>query len=328
MLPYNFDNVLNAMSTLLMLCTTEEYERIMYAAIGARGIGLQPVKDANPQWAFFFLAVIIFGALFLMRLFVAVVIQHYNTTTTKDDAAHGKAELAAASTTEELSWLNMQEMLLNYAAVEESRLKPPHWACVINRLCFELAYGVGGTFSAQFIYGCILLNTMLMAARHFGQPVEFGEVCIVAQEVFAFIFVIESAVKIIAINTQYAYFKDSWNVFDFVVASGGFCAVLMKHIYGTDGGTFISLLRVLRLGRIARLLKHNKQLRELMGTILLALPPLGSLSAVLVLFYFMYAVMGRHLKHSFREASGAVQLFSKVRLSNEMGRHLNEGYNF
>jgi hypothetical protein len=312
-IPYHFDNVLYGMSTLLMISTTEAYDEVMYAAIDAREVGMQPVRDSNPMWAGFFLAIIVFGSFFLMRLFVAVVIQHYSKETDKDAEHYGKEGLIKASTDDEIKWIHMQEMLLNYATSAEATLKPPSWVLVVNRLCFELAYGVGGTLLSQFIYFCIILNTALMAARHFGQAEEFGDITIAAQETFACIFMIEVVIKLLAINKQ--YFKDNWNNFDFVVATGGFIAVVAKHINGVDGGTFISLLRVLRLGRIARLLKSNRQLRELMGTILLALPPLGSLSAVLSLFYFMYAVMG-------------VQLFGKVRLVNEMGGHLNEGYNF
>jgi hypothetical protein len=312
-LPYHFDNVFYGMATLLMICTTEAYVLVMSAAIDAREIGMQPIRNYNPQWAGFFLAIIVFGSFFLMRLFVAVVIQHYRLTTDKDEACHGKDGLTKASTDEELKWVHMQEMLLTYATVEEAKLKPPSWVFVVNRVCFEIAYGVGGAILDKIIYFCIIANTILMASRHFGQPPEFGAFVVVCQEAFAIIFMLEVIVKLIAIGPQ--YFKDNWNNFDFIVGTGGFIAVVAKHVNGVDGGTFISLLRVLRLGRIVRLLKHNKQLRELMGTILLALPPLGSLTAVLILFYFMYAVMG-------------VQLFSKVRLYYQMGGHLNEAGNF
>ena len=77
----------------------------------------------------------------------------------------------------------------------------------------------------------------------------------------------------------------------------------------------MSMLRVLRLGRMVRLMRHNENLKAIMRTILAALPPLANLSALLILFYFMYAVTG-------------VQLFAKVRLVNKMGRHLNEGWQF
>jgi hypothetical protein len=283
---------------------------------------------------------IVFGSFFLMRLVVAVVIQHYSDVTTEvlsdsptlpihaphqftrprplitqDENARGSGKdgLVTAATEEELKWIHMQEMLLNYATIAEVRLKPPHWICLVNRFCFELAYGVGATLTANIIYFCIIANTVLMAARHFGQNEDFSQVCVGAQDLFAIIFMAEVVIKLLAIGGQ--YFKENWNNFDFIVGVGGFISVIAKYVNGANGGTFVSLLRVLRLGRIIRLLKHSKQLRELLGTILLALPPLFSLSCVLILFYFMYAAMG-------------VQLFAKVRLINSMSRPLNEGFNF
>jgi hypothetical protein len=314
-LPYTFDNVFSGFGTLMMICTTEHYDVVMYAAIDSRAIGMQPVRGSNPQWAFFFLAMIIFGSFFLMRLVVAVVIQHYRQVTAQDEKARGSGQdgLASAATDEELRWIHMQEMMLSYATVQESRLSPPSWVCLINRLCFELAYGCFAVVTANFIYFCIIANTLLMCARHFGQPVAFDQVCVIAQESFACIFMAEVVIKLLAIGP--AYFKDNWNNFDFIVGVGGFATVVAKHVSGVNGGTFVSLLRVLRLGRIIRLLERNKQLRELLGTIILAIAPLGSLTAVMALFYFMYAAMG-------------VQLFAKVRLVSSMTRGLNEGYNF
>jgi hypothetical protein len=314
-LPYNFDNVFNGFGTLLMICTTEHWDVVMYTAIDSREAGMQPVRGANPQWALFFLGLIIFGSFFLMRLVVAVVIQHYRAVTAQDEKARGSGQdgLGSAATQEELRWIHMQEMMLNYATLFESQLSPPSWVCFVNRLCYELAYGCFAVATANFIYFCIIANTLLMCARHFGQPTDFDEVCVIAQESFACIFMGEIIIKLLAIGPR--YFKDNWNNFDFVVGVGGFGTVVAKHVNGVNGGTFVSLLRVLRLGRIIRLLEGNKQLRELLGTILLALAPLGSLTAVMMLFYFMYAAMG-------------VQLFAKVRLISSMGRGLNEGYNF
>jgi Na+-transporting methylmalonyl-CoA/oxaloacetate decarboxylase gamma subunit len=51
--PQNFDNVLNGMALLFEISTTEGWIEVMYAATDQRGIGMQPIKNHNPVWAFF-----------------------------------------------------------------------------------------------------------------------------------------------------------------------------------------------------------------------------------------------------------------------------------
>jgi len=66
-----------------------------------------------------------------------------------------------------------------------------------------------------FILGCIILNTCVLAAHWYEMP----ESVVLAFEkvnyTFMAIFTVEAIIKLIA--QKRLYFKDSWNLFDFIV---------------------------------------------------------------------------------------------------------------
>jgi len=68
------------------------------------------------------------------------------------------------------------------------------------------------------------------------------------------IFTLEAIFKIIAQKSQ--YFKDSWNVFDFIIVALTLAALLLKLAsINIEFGSGALILRALRIGRILRLLK-------------------------------------------------------------------------
>jgi len=80
------------------------------------------------------------------------------------------------------------------------------------RLLFELV--TKQTFDI-FIMIVILLNMMTMAIEYYDQPQQLEDVLFIINQIFITIFTLECAMKIIALR-QY-YFRQPWNVFDFVV---------------------------------------------------------------------------------------------------------------
>jgi len=74
------------------------------------------------------------------------------------------------------------------------------------------------------------------------------------------IFTIEAIIKLIALKR--AYFKDSWNNFDFVVVVASLVASLLSLIpnTGIDFAMQATIVRLLRVLRVLRLIKRAKKL--------------------------------------------------------------------
>ena len=62
---------------------------------------------------------------------------------------------------------------------------------------------------------CIILNTCVLAINWFDEPKSVTNATEIINYIFMAIFTLEAILKIIAMKL--AYFKDSWNLFDFTI---------------------------------------------------------------------------------------------------------------
>merc|ERR1711871_1549854 len=159
-----------------------------------------------------------------------------------------------------------------------------------------------------FIIICILINTLLMGCRWFGQPYELTLTMLVLNYVFSAVFFIEMVIKLLGFGCS--YFKDAWNIFDFTIVWLAVIGTVVSQVSSVSVGPVASAVRAFRIGRLIRLVRNAKNLRELVNTIFLTLPAVANISAVLFLLYFIYAVMG-------------VQLFAKVKFGESLNSHGN-----
>jgi voltage-gated sodium channel len=106
----------------------------------------------------------------------------------------------------------------------------------------------------------------------------------ILNDIVLFIFIIEILVKLIAEGKKpWNYFKDAWNVFDFIIVAAAFMPF---------GGSSISILRLLRLLRVLKLIKALPKLQMLVGALLKSIPSMGYVSILLLLLFYIYAVAG------------------------------------
>ena len=98
------------------------------------------------------------------------------------------------------------------------------------------------------------------------------------------IFIIEIVVKMLAEgNKPWNYFKDSWNVFDFIIVVAAFLPF---------GGSSVAILRLLRLLRVLKLVKALPKLQMLVGALLKSIPSMGYVTILLLLLFYIYSVAG------------------------------------
>lgn len=90
-----------------------------------------------------------------------------------------------------------------------------------------------------------------------------------------------------------AYFKNSWNCFDFSVLGITYIGILLEQLnIFSNIGTTTSIIRVFRIMRILRLIKRAKTLRILFQTFIYALPSLANIAALLGLLLFIFSILG------------------------------------
>ncbi|WP_135554491.1 ion transporter [Paenibacillus cymbidii] len=99
--------------------------------------------------------------------------------------------------------------------------------------------------------------------------------------VFLTIFSIEVVLKLIAYRTS--YFKDGWNLFDFIVVAASLAFM---------SSPFVSVLRILRVLRVLKTISSIRSLRRIITSLFMAVPAIGSISLLMVIVLFIYGVVG------------------------------------
>lgn len=97
------------------------------------------------------------------------------------------------------------------------------------------------------------------------------------------IFVVEVLTRLIV--TGRGFFRDPWNVFDFIVI-----ALSLMPQTGP-----LSVLRALRILRVLRLVSAVPTLRRVVGGLISSLPGIGAIALLLTLVYYCFAVMATNL---------------------------------
>ena len=113
---------------------------------------------------------------------------------------------------------------------------------------------------------------------------QYGRIIHVLHKIVLGIFIIEIVIKMGSeLPNPGNYFRSGWNVFDFSI-------IAVCLVPGT--GAWVSVVRLTRILRAARLVTQIPRVQVLIGAILKSLPSMAYVSILLTLFFYIYAVMG------------------------------------
>lgn len=132
----------------------------------------------------------------------------------------------------------------------------------------------------QCILALILLNAVLLGMETSAALMaQYGSTLLLLDKILLSVFVVELLLRIFAYRA--AFFKDPWSLFDFAVV-----AIALIPASGP-----LAVLRSLRVLRVLRVLSMVPSMRRVVSALLGSLPGLSSIALVLVLIYYVFAVM-------------------------------------
>jgi len=145
-----------------------------------------------------------------------------------------------------------------------------------------------------FITLCIFLNTIVMASKYYMMSEQFENSLEIANYVFAAIFNLEAAVKILGLGSRYFY--DSWNRFDLLIVIGTDIGLLMNSIDSkVDISTAATVVRGFRIMRVFRLIRSARNIRIILDTLVNILPQITNIMSLIFLLFFIYSALGINL---------------------------------
>lgn len=135
------------------------------------------------------------------------------------------------------------------------------------------------------ITALIIANAIILGALTYrpGLSPALVTVLEVLDNAITWVFVAEISAKLYVYRFQ--FFKEGWNVFDFVV-------VAVSLIPGASAFTVLRALRVLRVLRLLRFVPMMKRITE---ALLKSIPGMGAILAVIILIIYVGAVMATNM---------------------------------
>lgn len=136
----------------------------------------------------------------------------------------------------------------------------------------------------RFVVAVIVFNAVILGLETNGAIMErFGPVLKSLDLFCLIVFILELSAKMAAFGRH--FWRNGWNLFDFVVVG----------IAVVPGAGPLSVLRSLRILRVLRLLTVAPSLRKVVAAFLHAIPGLGSVVAVMAIFFYAASVLATNL---------------------------------
>ena len=154
----------------------------------------------------------------------------------------------------------------------------------ITPIRLKLARFLERSLVQRSILALILINAVTLGLETSPDVMgRFGDFIHLLDKSILAVFVIEIALRLFVHRLN--FFRDAWSVFDFLVVG-------IALVPAT--GQF-SVLRALRVLRVLRILTIVPSMRRVVGALLGAIPGLASIGAVLLLIYYVFAVIATNL---------------------------------
>ena len=300
----NFDNIAEALLVMFELLTLEEWDTIMHAVVDATDQFHGPTRDNTPGFSFLFLIYIITGAFFILNLFVGVIVSAYNEAKAEAEQGTGMTETQEKRRSDGIT--------ATYTAAIDSHLKlnsehSKNWQLPFLKIVMHSKFEWAVLFA-------IMANVGFMCLESVGQSDTIATVSEVANEVFAWVFLGEMVLKLLALGPR-KYWSTNWNRFDGTIVTVSMVELVWKRASGGElplDPTVIRLFRIFRVARFVRMAEKAKGIKNLIQTFLETLPYLVNVAALLSIFIFIYAVVG-------------VALFTNVKKQETITEKMNFG---
>eukprot|EP01050_Picozoa_sp_SAG11_P014987 SAG11_NODE_1901_length_4091_cov_1.742485_2_plen_767_part_01 len=273
----NFDSVFAALVTLFNTNACG-YMDLMEALMD-----IPEEKDALPQEnaskvnVLYMCAFHIVFTLFLMNLFIGVMSAHFSVQ-------NGKSILTDGQRRHRHAEQRIEKFEPEFSYEEKYRPTQKTAWHAFRRPFFSIA--TSSAFNG-LCYMIILMNVVFLSL------LKYPTLGHIPEEVFYYVnigtncwFTLECVIRFIAVGTPRAYYKDSWNVFDFFVVASAWLLIAGKAPSGLES------LRVIRCFKLVSAVRSLNSLTELIDVVLICILDSGRVFAVGGAVFYIYSVVG------------------------------------
>ena len=268
----NFDDIAWASLTTFQTLTMRGWSDVMDQLEAATG-SLVATK-------MYFITLIVFGSFFALSLVTAVIIAQYVRQSKLDEKTSG---VEGAGGILNSPWFRRLKRKPWFVRAKRYLQTPWGWQKPTRRFVEHPRFNTAITF-------LILVNTATLASYHHGMDEGMRDTLETTNVLLNVAFAIEMVLKLGGLGLI-DYFGDKFNVFDFVIVIVGILEMALQN----GGLTVLRAFRLVRVLRSIRILRTYKRMKVLMENVAKGLGTMFWFSAVLLLFVFIFSVLGMQL---------------------------------
>ncbi|MEL6722741.1 MAG: ion transporter [Pseudomonadota bacterium] len=141
-----------------------------------------------------------------------------------------------------------------------------------------------------FVISVIVLSALVIGAKTYAMPPLVLQAFAMLDTAITIFFLVEIIVRMIAEGNLRRFFRQGWNVFDFII--------VVTSLIPVEDSEAALLGRLLRIFRVLRLVSVIPELRVLLNAFLKAIPRMGYVALLMFLVFYIYGAIGSMLFHA------------------------------
>uniref|UniRef100_A0A8C9YHJ4 Calcium voltage-gated channel subunit alpha1 E n=1 Tax=Sander lucioperca TaxID=283035 RepID=A0A8C9YHJ4_SANLU len=291
---FHYDNVIWALLTLFTVSTGEGWPQVLQHSVDVTEEDRGPSHGNRMEMSIFYVIYFVVFPFFFVNIFVALIIITFQEQGDK--------------MMEECSLEKNERACIDFAigAKPLTRYMPQNRHTVQYRLWH---FVVSPSFEYT-VLAMIALNTIVLMMKYYSAPPAYEAVLKHLNTAFTVLFSVECVLKIMAFGFL-NYFRDTWNIFDFITVLGSITEIVVDLQF-VD--TFnMSFLKLFRAARLIKLLRQGYTIRILLWTFVQSFKALPYVCLLIAMLFFIYAIIG-------------MQVFGNIKLNEET--HITQHNNF
>uniref|UniRef100_A0A8C2X2G9 Voltage-dependent calcium channel type A subunit alpha-1 n=1 Tax=Cyclopterus lumpus TaxID=8103 RepID=A0A8C2X2G9_CYCLU len=286
---FHYDNVIWALLTLFTVSTGEGWPQVLQHSVDVTEEDRGPSHGNRMEMSIFYVIYFVVFPFFFVNIFVALIIITFQEQGDKmmEECSLEKNERAC------IDFSIGAKPLTRYMPQNRHTFQYRLWHFVVSP-SFEYT-----------VLAMIALNTIVLMMKYYSAPPAYEAVLKHLNTAFTVLFSVECVLKIMAFGFL-NYFRDTWNIFDFITVLGSITEIFVD--------TFnMSFLKLFRAARLIKLLRQGYTIRILLWTFVQSFKALPYVCLLIAMLFFIYAIIG-------------MQVFGNIKLNEET--HITQHNNF
>uniref|UniRef100_A0A8C0F3U1 Voltage-dependent R-type calcium channel subunit alpha n=1 Tax=Bubo bubo TaxID=30461 RepID=A0A8C0F3U1_BUBBB len=298
---FHYDNIIWALLTLFTVSTGEGWPQVLQHSVDVTEEDRGPSRSNRMEMSIFYVVYFVVFPFFFVNIFVALII------ITFQEQGDKMMEECSLEKNEVWSGEGQRGCLHGFSAKPVRHLP--------NRHTFQYRvwhFVVSPSFEYT-IMAMIALNTVVLMMKYYSAPYTYELALKYLNIAFTMVFSLECVLKIIAFGFL-NYFRDTWNIFDFITVIGSITEIILTDTKLVNTSSFnMSFLKLFRAARLIKLLRQGYTIRILLWTFVQSFKALPYVCLLIAMLFFIYAIIG-------------MQVFGNIKLDEES--HINRHNNF